>query len=425
MASFPHERLSDASIVEELRSRFPALERRGRGGGRCVFLDGPAGTQVPQSVASAVADYLLRSNANSHGVFATSVETDELVMHARAALADFLQVDDADCLVFGPNMTTLTMSLSRAIARTWSPGDEIVVTQLDHDANVAPWLLAARDAGVEVKQVPMDLDHCELNLRAFEELLSPRTKLVALGVASNAVGTVNPIERMIELAHGVGALVYLDAVHWAPHGRVDIRRWQADFLVCSAYKFCGPHVGVLWGRRELLESMEPYKVRPAPREIPDCWMTGTQAFELIAGTLAAVSYFAELGRKVAGNAQLDRSAALDAALSWIRSYEHGLLQQLLAGLCANPEVRILGRSSDSGLANRVPTVSITHRKYSATELARRLAERDVFVWNGNYYAYNWSRALDLPADGAVRIGAVHYNTSAEIEHLVRVLSELS
>ncbi|MFO0913854.1 MAG: cysteine desulfurase-like protein [Pirellulales bacterium] len=413
-AAHATQSVDTAQLLERIRQRFPALARQGHRRALC-YLDGPAGTQVPTSVTSAITDYLLHHNANSHGLFPASIETDQIVDRTRAALCDFMGTSDPDEFVFGPNMTTLTMSFSRAIAQTWQPGDEIIVTQLDHDANVAPWLLAARDRGVTVHQVRLLKEHCELDLDHFHQLLSHRTKLVAVGAASNAVGTINPIRHLATSAHAAGALVYVDAVHWAPHGRIDVSHWDADFVVCSAYKFFGPHLGILWGRRELLESIEPYKVRPAPRAIPDCWMTGTLAFENVAGTLAAIDYLEWLGEQLIGSVG-DRRSRLDAAFDWIGTYERQLLDQLVHGLRDLPGLTIWGLSAHQPARDRAPTISLTVSGMAPSELATQLAARDICSWNGNYYAYNWAEALNLNPAGAVRLGIVHYNTSEEIAY---------
>ena len=283
--------------VQWCRRQFPAFATE-VAGQPAVFFDGPAGSQVPRRVIDAVAEYFTRCNANHGGLFQTSRQSDAILAAARQALADFLDTADPNTITFGPNMTSLTFALSRALAKTWRPGDEVLVTSLEHDANYTPWTLAARDAGATVRCVDIRAEDCTLDMGDFARKLSGRTKLVAIAAVSNAVGTVNPIDEIIEAAHAHGALVFVDAVHHAPHARIYVDRWGCDFLACSAYKFFGPHVGVLWGRRELLESLTPYKVRPAPDTIPDRWMTGTQNHEGIAGTLAAIEYLADLGRMV-------------------------------------------------------------------------------------------------------------------------------
>ena len=412
---------TDVASVASIRSHFPALERR-EGGIPVAFFDGPGGTQVPRAVADAMTDYLLRHNANTHWVYPTSVETDAMITASRAALADFLGGHPSE-VVFGANMTTLTFALSRAIARTWQPGDEILVTRLDHDANVTPWVLAARDAGVTVRHVEVRADDCTLDLNDLRAKLSPRTRLLAVGCASNAVGTVNPVKEITQIAHAAGAQVFLDAVHYAPHATIDVADWGCDYLACSAYKFFGPHVGVVWGRRELLEGLAAYKVRPASDGLPGKWMTGTQNHEGIAGTLAAVEYLEELGRGVNAQAQ-SRRAALLAAYEAIVAYEQTLVTRLLDGLARLSQVRIYGITDPAKFAERVPTVSITHRRLGARELGAALGERGIFVWHGNFYALPLTDTLGLEPDGMVRIGLLHYNTAEEVDCLLAALAEL-
>ena len=404
------------------RQLFPALERTVNGQ-PVLFLDGPAGSQCPRSVIDAIANYLSQTNANHGGLFATSRESDAMLDAAHQALADFVGADDPGEIAFGANMTTLTFALSRALSKTWRRGDEVLVTRLDHDANVSPWLLAARDAGATARHVEIHREDCTLDLDDFQKKLSPRTKLVAVGCASNAVGTINPVAEMTRMAHAAGALVFLDAVHYAPHALLDVRAWGCDFLACSAYKFFGPHVGVLWGRRALLEELPAYKVRPAPNDLPGKWMTGTQNHEGIAGALAAVDYIAGLGRQtvptIAG-----RRDALKAAWSAVGDYERDLCARLLNGLHELRQFRIYGVTDRARLHERVPTVSITHERLSPVELATRLGERGIFTWHGNYYALPLTESLGIEPHGMVRIGLLHYNTAAEIDRLLTTLDEI-
>jgi cysteine desulfurase family protein (TIGR01976 family) len=294
-----------------------------------------------------------------------------------------------------------------------------MVTDLDHDANVTPWVLAARDHGATVKHVRIRPDDCTLDFGDFESKLSRRTRLVAVGCASNAVGTINPVKRIADMAHEVGAEVFLDAVHYAPHDLIDVTGWGCDYLVCSAYKFFGPHVGILWGRRERLEALTPYKVRPASNDCPDRWMTGTPNFEGIAGTLAAIDYLADLGDGA------DRRAKLRSAFGRIRAYERGLTSHLLARLAELPDVRVLGISDAKRVDERVPTASIVHRQREAKAVAAHLAASGIFVWHGNMYALRLSESLGLEPHGMIRIGLLHYNTAAEIERLVETLQALA
>ncbi len=419
MARLDHERTFD---VDWCRRQFPALERQ-VGGQPAVYFDGPAGSQVPERVIEAMVDYLVWMNANHGGVFATSRESDAMLEDAHRGLAGFLGTGDPETVVFGPNMTSLTFSLSRSLARTWEPGDEIVVTRLEHDANVTPWVLAARDAGVTVRHVEFGADDCTLDMDDLAGKLSPHTRLVAVGCASNAVGTINPMEQIVQLAHEAGALVFFDAVHYAPHRLLEVDRWGCDFVACSAYKFFGPHVGVLWGRRELLTGLPAYKVRPAPEELPGRWMTGTQNHEGIAGTLAAVEYLADLGRTLVPDAP-NRRAALEAAYRGIAAYERDLAAGLLVGLAEMPEVKVWGITDPARLDERVPTVAITHRRLAARELAEHLAAQGIFVWHGHFYALPVTEALGLEPEGLVRIGLLHYNTSGEVQRLLAALREL-
>src|SRR5579871_170972 len=324
--------------VTSLRQQFPALHCR-RGGRIPIFLDGPGGTQVPQRVIDAMVHYLRTCNANHGGLFTTSRESDAILQSAHEAAADFLHSPSPDEIIFGPNMTTLTFALSRAVGRTLRPGDRVLVTRMDHDANVSPWVLAARDAGAAADFVDIHPEDCTLDLDDLARRLGPRVRLVAVGCASNAVGTVNDVRRVAQLAHDAGALVFLDAVHYAPHGPVDVQEWGCDFLACSAYKFFGPHVGLLWGRRELLEALAPYKLRPASDTLPDRWMTGTQNHEGLAGVTAAVDYLASLQP---APASADRRTPLLAGMTAIREYETGLARRLLEGLAARPRFKVWG-----------------------------------------------------------------------------------
>ena len=404
------------------RARFPGLSRE-VAGRPVVFLDGPAGSQVPQRVVDAMSRYLIETNANHDAVFATSHESDALLAEAHHAVADLVGTDDPDLIVFGANMTTLTLAVSRAIARTWEPGDEVIVTQLEHDANFTPWVLAARDAGAIVRRVAINLDDCTLDLEDLKRKLSDRTRLVAVCCASNAVGTVTPIRKIVRMSHDAGAKVFLDAVHYAPHLAMEADAWDCDFLVCSAYKFFGPHVGVLWGKRESLESLPAYRLRTAPDDLPGRWMTGTQNHEGIVGVLAAIEYVAELGRVISPGA-VGRRAALEAAYAAISEYERDLAGHLLRGLERSEGVTVWGNTDPRRLAERVPTVSFTHARHSPLEVAKHLAERGIFVWHGNYYALPVTEALDLEPDGMVRVGLLHYNTAQEIDRLFEALSDL-
>jgi cysteine desulfurase family protein (TIGR01976 family) len=416
------ERRGAALNVAACRAQFPALARE-IAGRLAVYFDGPAGSQVPERVINAISSYLKTHNANHGGLFATSRESDAMLASAHEAVADLLGTADPQLTVFGANMTTLTFALSRALAKSWRPGDEIIVTRLDHDANVTPWVLAARDAGATIRHLGIRADDCTLDLDELAALISPSTRLVAVGCASNAVGTVNPMGKVVEMAHAAGAQVFLDAVHYAPHRLIDVDSWGCDFLVCSAYKFFGPHVGILWGRRELLASLPAYKVRPAADSLPDRWMTGTQNHESIAGVLAAIEYLADLGR-AAEPATMSRRGALAAAFAAIGEYEMLLAARLLSGLAETPRIRVWGIAGTARLDERVPTVGITHESLGATELASRLGEQGIFVWHGNFYALPLTEALGLEPDGLVRIGLLHYNTPEEVDRLLAALAAM-
>lgn len=407
------------------RQRFPALGRS-VGDRPAVFFDGPAGTQVPDTVIRAVDEYFTTCNANHGGAFLTSRESDAMMRDAQRAFTEFLGVDDPDEIVFGANMTTLTFAFTRAVARTLGPGDEVVVTTLDHDANITPWVRAADDAGATVRWVEFEPVECRLRMDQMVDVINDRTRWVAVGAASNATGGINPVAEVCELAHRVGAKVFVDAVHYGPHGLIDVGGWDCDVVVCSAYKFFGPHLGILWGRRRILESLPAYKVRPASDQIPDRWMTGTPAFELIAGARACVEYLAELGRDDAEKVKTNGSIrdALAAAFTAIAQYERELVHRLISGLQDIPGIRVFGITDPNKLDQRFSTVSITHERVPASEIANRLADAGIFVWHGNYYALEWSTRLGLEPEGAVRIGLVHYNTPVEVDRLLTQLREM-
>jgi cysteine desulfurase family protein (TIGR01976 family) len=403
-----------------IRAQFPALAQEVNGH-PAVFFDGPGGTQVPQRVIDAVADYLIHHNANTHGAFATSRRTDETIDAARAAMADFLGCA-ADEVVFGPNMTTLTFAISRAFGRDIRPGDEIVLTRLDHDANVAPWK-ALEEQGAVIQMVDIDTEECTLDMADMARAIGPRTKLVAVGYASNAVGTINDVATITQMAHAVGALVYIDAVHYAPHGPIDVQALDCDFLACSPYKFFAPHMGVLYGKREHLARLRPYKVRPASDDVPDRWETGTKNHEGLAGVTAAIEYLAELGQRI--KPATTRRAALVQAMEAIKAYERGLSEQLIAGLLAIPGLTFYGISDPARFDMRTPTVAVRLAGRTPRELADALGRRGIFCWDGNYYAINLTERLGVEADGGMlRIGLVHYNTAEEIELLLEALNEL-
>ena len=407
--------LEGVASVSSIRAHFPALERR-EGGTPVAYFDGPGGTQVPRAVADAMADYLLRHNANTHWVYPTSVETDAMIAGAREAMADFLGGDPSE-IVFGANMTTLTFHLARALARGWSAGDEVVVTELDHHANVDPWRALEKDRGIVVKAAPLVPGEARLDVDALGRLLGKRTRLVAVGGASNAVGTINDVARIASAARSNGALVFVDAVHYAPHALVDVKALGADFLACSPYKFYGPHAGVLWGRRALLEALDAPKLVPAPENAPDRLETGTQNHEGIAGCGAAVEFLASL----AGEGG-DRRARLARTFAALHARGEGLLARMWNGLSEIPGVALYGPPPG---APRTPTVGFAVKGRASEDVARALVPRGVYVSNGDFYATTLVERLGHGADGLVRAGAACYTTEDEVDRLVSGVAALA
>lgn len=404
-----------------VRSQFPSLAQTVNGQ-PAVFLDGPGGTQVPQRVIAAISDYLKLDNANTAGAYATSRRTDMMIAGARSAMADFLNCDP-DEVVFGPNMTSLTFAISRSIGRALGPGDEIVLTHLDHDANISPWR-ALEERGVTIRMAEIHEDDCTLDMDDLTGKLTERTRVVAVGYASNAVGTINDVRKIIQLAHQRGALAYIDAVHYAPHGPIDVRALDCDFLVCSTYKFFGPHMGVLYGKREHLKRLEPYKVRANTNAIPNRWEWGTLNHECIAGITACVDYLADVGRHVNPSASTRRAAVL-AAYEAIQKHEHELMGSLIRGLVAIPGLKLYGISNPKRFDQRCPTLAVRVKGHTPLELATALGERGFFTWDGNYYALNLTEQLDVEKDGGfLRIGLAHYNTAEEVERFVAALREV-
>lgn len=413
------DRMLDVAWV---RSQFPSLATRVNGQA-AAFLDGPAGTQVPTAVITAIQNYLTASNANTGGAFLTSRRSDEMIADARASMADFFHCE-SDEVVFGQNMTTLTFGLSRAIGRELAPGDEILLTTLDHDANFAPWK-ALEEKGVKIRVVDIHEEDCTLNLEDLRSKLSDRTRLVAVGYASNAVGSINPVQEITRLAHAAGAMTFVDAVHYAPHGLADVQKIDCDFLVCSPYKFFGPHMGTLFGKRKHLQRFRPYKVRPAHDEVPDRWETGTLAHELIAGIGAAVEYMAGVGRH-SDPAARTRRDALAAAFRATVAYERKLISTLIDGLQTIPGMRIYGITDPKRFEERCSTLSLRIGDHHPRAIAEFLAERGVFTWDGNYYALNLTERLQVEQKGGMlRIGLVHYNTLEEVERLLNLLEEFA
>ncbi|MGA2359111.1 MAG: cysteine desulfurase-like protein [Terriglobales bacterium] len=428
-----------------VRSQFPALAQTINQQSHrrpMVFLDAPGGTQVPRRVIDAIADYLARNSANTGGAYHTSRNTDGMIAEARAAMGDFLNCD-ADEIVFGANMTTLTFAMSRALGRDLGPGDEIVLTLLDHDANFSPWK-ALEEKGVVIRAVKFNQEDCTLDMQDLAANIGDHTRLVAVGYASNAVGTINNVAEVVRLARQAGALSYIDAVHYAPHGPIDVRALDCDFLVCSTYKFFGPHMGVLYGKREHLKRLRPYKVRPSSNNIPNCWESGTLNHEGIAGIIACVDYWEELGRRVEtglapsetrqaaslqeGRAQpavTTRRAAILAAHEAIHRHERKMMEKVIAGLLAIPGLKLYGISDPRRFENRCATFVVRIEGHTPLELATKLGERGFFTWDGNYHALNLTEQLDVERlGGFLRIGLVHYNTMEEVERLLGALREI-
>ncbi len=403
--------------VDSIRAQFPALQQMVEGKPP-VFFDNPAGTQVPQGVIDAVSDYFIYKNANMGGAFSHSQETVAMLTDAREVLAAFVGASRPEEIVFGANMTTLNFAFSRALAQTIPAGSEIVLTRMDHDANVAPWTLAARDRDWTVKWVDFDPEQGTLDRAALESALSEKTALVAAVHASNALGTINPVRQIADHAHSVGALFVMDAVQSAPHVRLNVTELGCDVLLCSAYKFFGPHVGVMWARHDLLESLPAYKVRPAKDEAPYRWETGTLPFETIAGTAAAVRYMASLGT---GDTLAQQ---LDDAVARLTEYEGKLAAQMIGGLQAIPGVTVAGITEADRLHERVATVSFIVEGYAPAAVVEKLAAQQIHARHGDYYAVEVMRRYGRAADGMVRVGAVHYNTPQEVDRFLEVIAGL-
>jgi cysteine desulfurase family protein (TIGR01976 family) len=412
--------------IERIREQFPSLNRP------AIFFDNPGGTQIAKPSLDRINKYLIESNANHEGVFATSIASDAVLDEAHRAMADFYNAPSPEEIVFGNNMTTLTLHISRSISREWKEGDEIVVTRLDHDANVTPWVLAAQDRGVKVNWVNFDVEEGTLNLDEMKKALDRKPRLLALGYAANSLGTINPVKKIIEMAHAAGTLVYVDAVQFAPHGAIDVQRLDCDFLVSSAYKFFGTHAGILYGKHDLLENLFAYKVRPATNKLPGKFETGTQNHEGIAGVLGAVEYFEWVGREFGGEhaeglrEYSGRRLELKKAMAAIHSYESELNRALLEALQAVPGITIFGLTDPKRLDERVATFSFRLQDQHPHDVAQKLADEGIYIWDGNYYALNVTERLDLEDKGGmVRVGAAHYNTLDEVAKLGEVLRKIA
>ncbi|MBZ9659398.1 cysteine desulfurase-like protein [Mesorhizobium sp. ESP-6-4] len=404
MAEFP---------IEAVRGKFPALSLTDDGRRR-IYLDNPAGTQVPQAVADAVSRCLLTTNANLGGFFETTVAAQKVVDAAHAAMADFLNAPSVEEIVIGANMTTLTYHMSRTLGRMMKPGDEIIVTRMDHEGNVSPWLQLAEDLGLVVRFLPFDERSWQVEETALKGLLSEKTRLVALNYASNLTGSINKVKALTAAAKQAGALVYVDAVQFAPHGLVDVQALGCDFLICSAYKFFGPHLGILWGRRDVIDALQPYKCRCSSNVLPERFELGTPQIELMAGLTAAIDYFADLG--TAAGESGSRRQRIAKAFEVSMAYENTLARQLIEGLSSIDGLVIHGITDPERLAERVPTVSFTVEGIAPETIVRQMNAENIFVWSGHNYAWEVVHQLGIPAEqGVVRIGIAHYNTAAEIE----------
>ncbi len=417
--------------IDAVRQNFPALWVKDKGKSR-IYLDNPGGTQVPKSVINQIEQYLIQRNANHGGFFKTSRESDKILDETHQAMADFLNASSPKEIIFGPNMTTLTFAISRSLAKWFTSGDEIILTRMEHDGNIAPWYQMARDNGLIVKWLNFNIDNFRFDLNDVEDLITDRVRLIAINYASNALGTINDIKSVIQIAHDRNILVYVDGVHYVPHAPTDVQDLDCDFFVCSAYKFFGPHLGILWGKYELLDKLAAYKVRPADDYPPGKFETGTQSHEGEAGTLGALDYLTGIGESMAREfyQKYDkfegRRKYLHAAMLAIKEYERVLSEHLINGLKKIPGVHIYGITNHDELDDRVPTVSFVIEGMHPSDIAKSLARQNIFVWNGNFYAVEVVKHLGLEDKGGLlRVGAVHYNTNEEINLFLSHLDDLA
>lgn len=410
-----------------IRQQFPSLDRP------AIFLDNPAGTQISKPSLDRINRYLLECNANHEGMFETSRKSDEILHEAHAAMADFVNASRPEEIIFGNNMTTLTLHMSRSLARNLQAGDNILVTRLDHDANIAPWMLIAEDKGCNLLWVDIDVEDGTLNLDDFARALEKKPKIAAFGYASNLLGTINPVKQLTKMAHDAGALVYIDAVQYAPHGPIDVQDIGCDFLICSSYKFFGPHAGALYGKYDLLDELKAYKVRPASDEVPHKFETGTQNHEGIAGVLGALEYLEWLGKQFGAEQEAawkdagftGRKLELKKGMSAMRAYESELSRKLIGIVQSVPGTRIYGVTDLERLEERVPTVSFTVDGKDPERLADEIGNHGIYVWNGHNYALAIVERLGLlEAGGMIRVGPVHYNTADELEKFGEVLKKV-
>lgn len=411
--------------VNSIRTKFPALNQE-IDGKQPIFLDNPAGTQVPQQVIDSVVDYFSRINANQGGVFSTSIATDKMLHESREVVRDLFVAPRVEEIVFGPSMTALNFNLSRAIAKTLPADSEIVVTRMDHDANISPWLRIAEDNNWTVRWVDFDPEAGTLDMQSLETAVNEKTKIVAAVHASNALGTINPVEDIAEIAHSVGAYFVMDAVQSAPHVPIDVQKIACDFLLCSAYKFCGPHIGIMWGKYDLLQSLPAYKVRPSKDKTPFRWENGTPPFETIGATAEAINYLASL--RGDNPAMIEgyggRQLHLKQAYAIMQTYEEELAEKLITGLQAIKGVTIAGITDIEKINQRVATVVFLKEGHSPQSIVEHLAQHQIFAWSGHYYALEVMDRLGREDEGMVRVGAVHYNTMEEINTFLNVIEAL-
>ncbi|HCU98865.1 MAG TPA: cysteine desulfurase-like protein [Chloroflexi bacterium] len=416
--------------VEIVRNKFPALQITDNNIPR-IYLDNPGGTQICNSSIKYMKDYLIHNNANRGGSFVTSINTENILLEARQAMSDFINANSKDEIIFGANMTSLTFAIARSLTNWIKAGDEIILSRLDHDANISPWLQMAKDTGATVKWVDFDPTDCTLDIDSFNTAINDHTKLIAIGYASNSVGSINPIKTIAKMAHSVDALIFVDAVQYVPHGPTDVQDLDIDFLVCSAYKFFGPHQGILWGKYELLEKLKAYKVRPASEKPPDKFETGTQNHESQAGILGAISHFEWIGEKFGNKFSANfqhmsgRTLKLHNGLLAIQKYEQQLSHHLINGLQNIPNISIKGITNTKQISSRIPTISFTIKDQNPQQVAALLGDQNIFVWDGHYYAIEIIKQLGINSSkGMVRVGATHYNTINELDKFLDVLSSI-
>ncbi len=420
---------ADSYNITEIRARFPSLTIQDNDTNR-IYLDNPGGTQICKTSLDKIQNYLIRNNANRGGSFRTSIDTETILLDARRAMSEFLNADSEREIVFGQNMTSITFAIARSLAKWIRPEHEIIVTRLDHDGNIAPWLQLSNETGAKIRWIDFDPRDCTLSLKDFKKTITDKTKLVAVGYASNSVGTINPIKEITSIAHSVGALVFVDAVQYAPHAPIDVKDIDADFMVCSPYKFFGPHQGVLWGKYELLDKLPPHKVRPAENNPPHKFETGTQSHEGQAGTLGALEHIEWIGKQFGSqyasqfSKLSDRSLHMHCGMAAIQEYEQKLSAHLIEGLQKISEVNIHGITDIQRLDERVPTVSFTVQGYHPRQIAQIMGDNNIFVWDGHYYAIEIINQLGLEKTGGmIRVGAAHYNTIDELDQLLAVLTK--